>query len=51
VAGHPLGYRDGVDAQCDGDCGLGPSVEDHLNRPSPHGFQFGSRSFASHARR
>lgn len=51
VTGHPLGHRHGVDAQCDGDRGLGPSVEDHLNRPSPHGFQFGSRSFASHARR
>jgi hypothetical protein len=48
MSGHPLGHGDGVDTQSDGDGGLRPSIEYHLNRSTPHGFQFGSRSFASH---
>jgi len=48
VSGHPLGHGDTVDAQSDGHSRLGPSGENHLDRPTPHGFQIGSRSFASH---
>ncbi len=48
MSGHPLGYSDAVDAQGDGDRSLRASVVNQLNRPPPHGFQFGSRSFASH---
>ena len=48
VSGHPLGHGDAVDAQRNGDCGLSPSIEYQLNGPPTHGFQFGSRSFASH---
>jgi hypothetical protein len=48
VPGHPLGDGDAVDAQGGGDRGLRAPAEDQLDGPPPHGFQFGSRSFASH---
>ncbi len=48
VFGHPLGYGDGVDAEERGDSGLRPPLDHHLDRSTPYGFQFGSRSFASH---
>jgi hypothetical protein len=48
VSGHPLGDGDGVDTQSNGHGGLRPSPEHHVNPSPPHGFQVGSRSFASH---
>ena len=48
VFGHPLGHGDGVNTQSDGDGGLSLSLKHHPNCSTPHGFQFGSRSFASH---
>ena len=48
VLGHPLGDGDGMNAELNGHRGLRPPAEDQLNRSPPHGFQFGSRSVASH---
>ena len=48
VSGHPFGDSDTVDTQGDGHSGLGASAQNQMNRPPPHGFQFGSSSFASH---
>ena len=49
VSGHPLGHGNAVDAQSHRHSNLRPSSQNHLNRSPPHGFQFGSRSFASHS--
>lgn len=48
VLGQPLGHGDAVDPQSDGHGGLRPSTQNQMNRSPPYGFQFGSRSFASH---
>jgi hypothetical protein len=46
--GHPLGHGDGMNAEGFGDGRLGMSSQNLLNGTPPYGFQFGSRSFASH---
>ena len=48
VFGQPLGHGDAVNTQSDGHGGLRPSAQNHVDRSPSHGFQFGSRSFASH---
>lgn len=46
--GHPLGHGDGMHAQSSGHGRLCTSAENELHGSPTHGFQLGSRSFASH---
>jgi len=48
MAGHPLGDRNAVNTQTSSDRDLGLPSRHGPDRPHSNGFQFASRSFASH---